>query len=138
MIKKWKYENKRLQKCLIILVLSVFMFTSGRIVSSAEEGAEKIVNGKTEDVLDDFWAAVPDGVGGLGSMEEVTEKLGLKHILLQTLGTLNESYDELAAFLLSLLGISLISALVLFGKRSCPLTFHEPLRVSVPHFYSTD
>ena len=76
MIKKWKYENKRLQKFLIILVLSVFVFTSGRIVSCAEESAEEIVNGKTEDVLDDFWAVVPDGVGGLGSMEEVTEKLG--------------------------------------------------------------
>lgn len=137
MIKKWKYENKRLQKCLIILVLSVFVFTSGRIVSSAEEGAEKIVNGKTEDVLDDFWAAVPDGVGGLGSMEEVTEKLGLKHILLQTLGTLNESYDELAAFLLSLLGISLISALAsLLEKELSPYVSRAVASVSAAFLFN--
>jgi stage III sporulation protein AE len=107
MIKIKTKANKRLHIFVIILLFTLVNVASGAVVCRAHDEGDARIDG----IINDFYDAVPEGV----SEDELTDSLGVKRILATVVSTLWEHSGEISSLLLTLLGVSLMSALASFS-----------------------
>ena len=112
-----KNVNSRLRNILFALILALFVMMSSTIVSDAEDGIDAEVEGRCDEVIDDFREALPEGVGEVDTLDGISDRLGVKRILADAMDILKDSSGELISLLLSLVGIAVMSALASLSEK---------------------
>lgn len=117
MRKKKTYAKKRLHKT-VISVLAVLMILFGTAIECKAEqtDAEESVGKEVDQILDGFYESIPTDTDKKADLGEISESVGVKHILRTVIMALRGGSGELGAFLLTLLGVCLMSALASLAK----------------------
>lgn len=117
-MKKTRIKTK---KCLHIIALSVsislaLLFANG--VECNAQGADKTETADTsvDGILEDFGDTLPQGMENLTDISSVSDSLGVKRILSSVFSSLEKEGGELFGFVLTLLGIALLSSLCAVGN----------------------
>lgn len=110
-MKKREKAKKRLQKTSIALLLFACLVPAFCVECFAEEKSSDVIKADVENIINDFENALPDGIEIKTDVEDITENLGVKRILSEFFKIVKGQSGELSAFLLSLLGVCLMSAL---------------------------
>ena len=100
--------NKRLHIAVVLVLFAASYLSCGVVCKAQESDA---VESRLNEILDDFYTAVPDGMGEFDDAQSVSEALGIKHILETVIGTLRDGSSETLGFLMTLLGVALIGGL---------------------------
>ena len=104
--------NKKLQKVLVVMILSIFCLWIACIECCAEDGkTENKVEENVDGILKDFEKNLPEEYSGSVDIKEVSESVGIKRILENVLISIKENGGEISRFLLTLLGVGLIGTL---------------------------
>ena len=116
MTKRSAKVNFPLHKTVIIVFLLPFILSTASVKCRADEtdGAAD-VRDSIDSVIDDFNSALPEGYEPPDSISEVSESLGIKHILEGIVAEIKGNGTEITAFLTTLLGIALLNALASLG-----------------------
>ena len=108
MKKRCKNANKGLRIIAISVILFATILSGGCVKTKAYESE---VNERIDGAIDDFYDAVPEGAPDINGVTDVSESLGVKHILAEVIAAIRDGSDELVALTLTLLGIALICTL---------------------------
>ncbi len=106
-----KTMNKRLYKITLLFLIVIFLVPFGRVVCRAEENVSETVNSNIENIIENFKDILPEGSDFNVNAEDISEAVGVKRILSEIVSTIKGEGNRLSAFLLSLLGVCLMSAL---------------------------
>ena len=119
-MKKQRINVKNnLHKALFLVVFAFsFILLSGTICYADEKEdvkAEESVRADVDSIIDEFGSLIPEDSGVSGDIDKISETVGIKHIFKEVIGIIKGQGGELSKFLLSVLGVSLMSALVSLG-----------------------
>lgn len=100
--------KKRLHKALLCTALTVAVISCSGIGCRAQESYSDV---DIEGIISDFADAIPEGMDDVSSVSELTETLGVKRVISDVIAAIKGSADELGAFIATLIGIAMMSAL---------------------------
>ena len=104
MIEIRKNENKWLRLFLLAIALTV-VFTP--IKCLAKEYDTDIESEDIDEILEDFYGIIPNGIEIRVEGEDISEELGVKRIFADVIGAIKDNSGELATLLSLILGIGL-------------------------------
>lgn len=112
MKKKDKKEKKRLHKAVILLTFILIISSFSVVDCFAREDKDDKIGMDVDSILNDFSAILPESGPHISDASSLSEAVGIKRILSDVIDAIKGESGNFADFLLTLLGISLIMALV--------------------------
>ena len=110
-MKKTGKVKKKLHMILILALLFACFSSVACVECYAQESTNELINTDIENIIGGFKSILPEDSGVQGNVPDITKTVGIKHILSEIIKVIKGQGDELSAFLLSLLGVCLMSAL---------------------------
>ena len=127
--------NKKIHKAAILIIFAIYFLSFSGTTCFADEGTKDIaqqkVNNDVDKIIDEFQSLIPEGSGVSVDVSKISEAIGIKRILTEVIAIIKGQGSELSAFILSLLGVSVMSALAsaaegelaAFASRSISVVF---------------
>ena len=104
--------NKRLHKMVIIATLMIAIIEMSHVECSAQEqDLTPKVESKINSIIDEFYHALPEEFGDITDIQSAGERVGVKSVLGGVIRAVKGRGSEISVFLLTLLGISMMSTL---------------------------
>ncbi len=101
-------DNKKLHILLKILFLSVLIFS---LFGFTDADEYEQVGGEVEDILGDFYDALPEGMDELGDISNTADRIGFKFLIENLIKTVRDGSGEFFSFFLLIFGSAILLAL---------------------------